>query len=99
VAPYRGSGKLGSSRAIPAKRVSKVYIEGKLRTRKWQGQDGQDRYTTEVVVDISGSCSCSTAAAGGQGQGPSYGTAPQPQGAPQPAAAVRPMPRRDPVRP
>ncbi len=33
---------------------SKVYIEGKLRTRKWQGQDGQDRYTTEVVVDISG---------------------------------------------
>lgn len=34
---------------------SKVYIEGKLRTRKWQGQDGQDRYTTEVIVDLSGS--------------------------------------------
>jgi len=34
---------------------SKVYIEGKLRTRKWQAQDGQDRYTTEVVVDIGGS--------------------------------------------
>ncbi|AFL74410.1 single-stranded DNA-binding protein [Thiocystis violascens] len=33
---------------------SKVYVEGKLRTRKWQGQDGQDRYTTEVVVDING---------------------------------------------
>lgn len=29
---------------------SKVYIEGSLRTRKWQGQDGQDRYTTEVVA-------------------------------------------------
>jgi len=28
-----------------------VYIEGKLQTRKWQGQDGQDRYTTEVVID------------------------------------------------
>ncbi len=28
-----------------------VYIEGKLRTRKWQGQDGQDKYTTEVVID------------------------------------------------
>ena len=28
---------------------SKVYIEGSLRTRKWQGQDGQDRYTTEIV--------------------------------------------------
>jgi single-strand DNA-binding protein len=31
-----------------------VYIEGKLQTRKWQGQDGQDRYTTEVVVDVRG---------------------------------------------
>jgi len=31
-----------------------VYIEGKLQTRKWQGQDGQDRWTTEVVVDING---------------------------------------------
>lgn len=29
---------------------SKVYVEGSLRTRKWQGQDGQDRYTTEVVA-------------------------------------------------
>ena len=27
-----------------------VYVEGKLQTRKWQGKDGQDRYTTEVVV-------------------------------------------------
>ena len=30
---------------------SKVYIEGKLQTCKWQDQQGQDRYTTEVVVD------------------------------------------------
>ena len=30
---------------------SKVYIEGKLQTRKWQDKNGQDRYTTEVVVD------------------------------------------------
>ncbi len=29
---------------------SQVYIEGKLQTRKWQGQDGQDRYTTEIVA-------------------------------------------------
>ena len=29
---------------------SKVYIEGRLQTRKWQDQSGQDRYTTEVVV-------------------------------------------------
>jgi single-strand DNA-binding protein len=30
---------------------SQVYIEGKLRTRKWQDKDGQDRYTTEIVAD------------------------------------------------
>ncbi|MFL2615436.1 MAG: single-stranded DNA-binding protein, partial [Candidatus Marisimplicoccus sp.] len=29
----------------------KVYVEGKIRTRKWQGEDGADRYTTEVNVD------------------------------------------------
>ena len=29
---------------------SQVYIEGKLRTRKWQGKDGQDRYTTEIIA-------------------------------------------------
>ena len=33
------------------KKGSKVYIEGSIRTRKWQGQDGQDRYTTEIVVN------------------------------------------------
>jgi single-strand DNA-binding protein len=28
-----------------------VYVEGKLRTRKWQDKDGQDRYTTEIQAD------------------------------------------------
>ena len=32
------------------KKGSKLYIEGALQTRKWQGQDGQDRYSTEVVL-------------------------------------------------
>ncbi|PRF32768.1 single-stranded DNA-binding protein [Burkholderia multivorans] len=30
---------------------SSIYVEGKIRTRKWQGQDGQDRYSTEIVAD------------------------------------------------
>ncbi|MGL5948265.1 MAG: single-stranded DNA-binding protein [Aeromonas sp.] len=30
---------------------SQVYLEGKLKTRKWQSNDGSDRYTTEVMVD------------------------------------------------
>ena len=32
------------------KQGSKVYIEGSIRTRKWQDQSGQDRYTTEIVA-------------------------------------------------
>jgi len=33
------------------KKGSKVFIEGKLQTRKWQDQDGKDRYTTEIVAN------------------------------------------------
>jgi single-strand DNA-binding protein len=33
------------------KKGSKVYIEGKLRTRKWQDKDGQDKYMTEIIAD------------------------------------------------
>ena len=33
------------------KKGSQVYIEGRLRTRKWQDKEGQDRYTTEIVAD------------------------------------------------
>lgn len=32
------------------KKGSQVYVEGALKTRKWQGQDGTDRYTTEIVA-------------------------------------------------
>lgn len=31
---------------------ARIYVEGRLQTRKWQGQDGQDRYTTEIVGDV-----------------------------------------------
>jgi single-strand DNA-binding protein len=33
-----------------AKKGSKVYIEGQLQTRKWQDKDGQDKYSTEIVM-------------------------------------------------
>jgi len=32
------------------KKGSEVYIEGQIETRKWQGQDGQDKYSTEIVL-------------------------------------------------
>ena len=44
---------------------SQVYIEGQLRTRKWQGSDGQDKYTTEVVVNVGGTMQM----LGGRGNG------------------------------
>jgi len=33
------------------KKGSLVYLQGRLQTRKWQGDDGQDRYTTEIIAD------------------------------------------------
>ena len=43
-------GKLAEIAGQYLDKGSKVYIEGKLQTRKWQDQNGQDRYTTEIVV-------------------------------------------------
>ena len=42
-----------------------VYVEGRLQTRKWQGQDGQDRWTTEVVIDQRGTMQMLGAREGG----------------------------------
>lgn len=36
------------------KKGSQVFVKGKFRTRKWQDQSGQEKYTTEVVVDMDG---------------------------------------------
>lgn len=63
---------------------SKVYVEGSLRTRKWQDQNGQDRYTTEVVgnemqmLDSRGM--------GGDPYGGGTQSAPPPQSQPQPTS-------------
>lgn len=52
------------------KKGSKVYIEGSLRTRKWQDRDGNDRYTTEVVVaGMGGTLTMLDGAPGGGGGG------------------------------
>lgn len=50
------------------KKGSKIYIEGELRTRKWQDRDGNDKYTTEVVVaGMGGSLTMLDGASGGEG--------------------------------
>lgn len=43
--------KLGEIAGEYLKKASKVYIEGKLQTRKWQDNNGNDRYTTEIIAD------------------------------------------------
>ncbi|WP_087574762.1 single-stranded DNA-binding protein [Sphingobium sp. SJ10-10] len=54
---------------------SKVYLEGQLRTRKWQDQSGNDRYTTEVVLQGPGAVltMLDGAPGGGGGQGGGFG--------------------------
>ena len=44
-------GKLAEIAAQYLRKGSQVYIEGSIRTRKWQDKDGQDRYTTEIRAD------------------------------------------------
>lgn len=47
-------GKLAEIAGEYLSKGSQIYIEGSLQTRKWQDQTGQDRYTTEIVVNING---------------------------------------------
>jgi single-strand DNA-binding protein len=47
-------GKLAEVAGEYLRKGSQVYIEGQLRTRKWQDQSGQEKYTTEVVVNVGG---------------------------------------------
>jgi single-strand binding protein len=61
---------------------SKVYIEGRLKTRKWQDQNGQDRYTTEIQGDVlqmlDSRPSNSLAQTSGTNTGPKQGEKPVP---------------------
>jgi len=70
----------------------KVYVEGSLRTRKWQGQDGQDRYTTEIVASEMQMLDSRGGMDGGyQQQGGGYQQAPQQQQSYQQAPAAAPQ--------
>ncbi len=74
------------------KKGSKVYIEGKLQTRKWQDQSGNDRYTTEIIANEMQMLDSRGGGGGGGGGGnfnqspsQSSGAAPQQQPASAPA--------------
>ena len=68
-------GKLAEICGEYLRKGSQVYIEGALRTRKWQDKEGQDRYTTEIVLrPYRGELTLldSAGGAGGGGGGSSY---------------------------
>jgi single-strand DNA-binding protein len=77
-----------------------VYIEGRLKTRKWQDKDGNDRYTTEIVAETMQLLGGREGGGGGGGdaggddEGGGYSRpAPRPAPAPRSAPAPRPAPK------
>lgn len=83
---------------------SKVYVEGRIQTRKWQGQDGQDRYSTEIVanemqmLDSRGGGQGSGSAPFGRGQQAQSGGAAAQQNQQHGSDAARPQ-RQQPPQP
>ncbi len=91
--------RLGEIAGEYLKKGMKVYIEGKLQTRKWQDQNGQDRYTTEIVADNMqmlsgrggggeaefGGSSMPASSGGGGGGGGAGGGGGMPPSTPQPS--------------
>ena len=100
-------GKLAEVAGQYLKKGSQVYIEGKMRTRKYQGNDGQDKYITEVIVGIDGKMQMLGGRGGessGQSQGgqSGWGQPQQPQAAQQfsgggaaPARSQAPAPQNN----
>lgn len=73
-------GKLAEVAGEYLRKGSQVYIEGQLRTRKWQDQSGQDRYTTEVTVHVGGTMQMlGGKQEGGQGNRPQQNQQQRPQ--------------------
>ena len=81
-------GKLAEIAGQYLKKGSSVYIEGMLKTRKWQEKDGSDRYTTEIKADemkMLGSRGDSAGQGGSQQQAPQQRQQPARQPVPQSA--------------
>lgn len=93
-------GKLAEIAGEYLKKGSQVYIEGALQTRKWQDQSGQERYTTEVVVNIGGSMQMLGGRSGGgdnMSQGGGWGQPQQPQQSQQFSGGGNPRPAQQPA--
>ena len=91
-------GKLAEIAGEYLKKGSQVYVEGRLRTRKWQDKEGQDKYTTEIVADrmqMLGSRSGAGEPRGGAGEPRAEAPRESRAAEPKPAAAKKPAGKFD----
>ena len=82
------------------KKGAKVYLEGQLQTRKWTGQDGQERYTTEVVLqryrgELTMLDGRGEGMGGGMGAGGAGAGYDEPRSGPSPSSPSSPPPLED----
>lgn len=89
-------GRLGEIAGEYLRKGSQVYLEGKLQTRKWQDQNGQDRYTTEIVANemqmLGGRGGAGAGGAADYGSEDFGGGSAQPASAPQSRGRAAPAP-------
>ncbi|QXL83899.1 single-stranded DNA-binding protein [Comamonas sp. NLF-1-9] len=97
------NGKLAEIAAQYLRKGSQIYVEGSIRTRKWQAQDGQERYSTEIRVDVMqmlGSRPGQGGGSGGYGDDEGFGDASgfdAPARRPAAGAGARPAPMQRPA--
>ena len=91
----RGNFRLGQIAGEYLKKGSKVYVEGSLRTRKWQDKEGQDRYTTEIQADEMQMLDSRSASSGDSYDGAANGKQNPPSKAPSAPVAAAPIPEGD----
>lgn len=80
-------GRLAEVAGEYLKKGSQVYVEGSLRTRKWQDKDGSDRYSTEIKADVMQMLGSKPNGAGEQREEPQRVA--QPKAAEKPAQAAK----------
>jgi single-strand DNA-binding protein len=83
-------GRLAEIAGEYLKKGSQVYVEGRIRTRKWQDKEGQDRYSTEIVADTMQMLG--SRAGGGEPREPRSESAGARAAEPKPAAAAAKKP-------
>jgi single-strand DNA-binding protein len=76
-------GRLGEIAAEYLRKGSQVFIEGKLRTRKWQDKQGNDRFSTEIIADNMQMLGARGGGSGGSAGGGADRSAPAGGGAPR----------------